>query len=119
MPTFGSVVYAATFRFEGANYTAFYCRPVGFDQMDVYVVLDETGAIAKADAKQLFFETDYFPVDDTVDQPAYKEAFNGMTADAFPEDAGVISGATMTSNAMRLAITDSFAAFAQLLNGGN
>lgn len=119
VPTFGSVVYAATFQFEGANYTAFYCRPVGFDQMDVYVVLDETGAIAKADAKQLFFETDYFPVDDTVDQPAYKEAFNGMTADAFPEDAGVISGATMTSNAMRLAITDSFAAFAQLLNGGN
>ena len=41
-----------------------------------------------------------------------------MTADSFPADAGVISGATMTSNAVRLAITDSFAAFSQLQNGG-
>ena len=86
--------------------------------MDVYVVLDTAGAIAKVDAKQLFFDTDYFPVDDTVDQPAYKAGFAGMTADSFPADAGVISGATMTSNAVRLAIADAFAAFSQLQNGG-
>ena len=82
------------------------------------MVLDENGAIAKLDAKQLFFETDYFPVDDTVDQPAYKSGFNGMAADSSSADAGMISGATMTSNAVRQAITDSFAAFAQLQNGG-
>ena len=116
--TFGTVVSAASFQYEGAAYTMFYCRPVGFDQMDLYIVLDETGAIAKMDAKQLFFETDYFPVDDDVDQPAYKAGFAGMTAESFPADAGVITGATMTSNAVRTAITDSFAAFAQLQNGG-
>ena len=86
--------------------------------MDLYVVLDGNGAIAKLDAKQLFFETDYFPVDDTVDQPAYKAGFSGMTADTFPAEAGMISGATMTSNAVRLAITDSFDAFTTLQNGG-
>lgn len=116
--TFGTVVYAASFQSEGADYTLFYCRPIGFDQTSLYVVLDENGAIAKLDAKQLFFETDYFPVDDTVDQPAYKSGFNGMAADSFSADAGMISGATMTSNAVRQAITDSFAAFAQLQNGG-
>lgn len=57
-------------------------------------------------------------MDDTVDQPAYKAGFNGMTADSFPADAGVIAGATMTSNAVRLAISDAFAAFGQIQNGG-
>ncbi len=116
--TYSTVVYAASFQSQGAAYTVFYCRPVGFDQMDLFVVLDENGAIAKVDTKQLFFETDYFPVDDTVDQPAYKAGFAGMTADSFPADAGMITGATMTSGAVRQAITDSFAAFAQLQNGG-
>lgn len=118
LSTFGTVVSSASFQYEGAAYTMFYCRPVGFDQMDLYVVLDETGAIVKLDAKQLFFETDYFPVDDDVDQPAYKAGFEGMTADSFPADAGVITGATMTSGAVRQAITDSFTAFAQIQNGG-
>ena len=115
---FGSVVYAASFQYEDAAYTMYYCRPVGFDQMDLYIVLDETGAIAKLDAKQLFFETDYFPVDDDVDQPAYKAGFEGMTADTFPADAGVITGATMTSGAVRQAVSDSFAAFGLIQNGG-
>ena len=56
--TFSTVVYAAGFRFENTDYTIFYCRPTGFDQMDVYVVLDTADAIAKVDAKQLFFDTD-------------------------------------------------------------
>lgn len=116
--TFGTVVSAASFQYEGAAYTMYYCRPVGFDQMDLYVVLDETGAIVKLDAKQLFFETDYFPVDDNVDQPAYKASFEGMTADGFPADAGVITGATMTSGAVRQAVADSFAAYSQIQNGG-
>lgn len=115
---FGSVVYAASFQYEDAAYTMYYCRPVGFDQMDLYIVLDETGAIARLDAKQLFFETDYFPVDDNVDQPAYKAGFEGLTADNFPVDTGVITGATMTSTAVRQAVADSFAAFGLIQNGG-
>ncbi len=118
LDTFGTVVYAASFRQQEEAYTLFYCRSVGFDQMDIYVVLDADGTIAKVDAKQLFFETDYFPVDDTVDQPAYKDGFTGMTAESFPADAGMITGATMTSHAVRLAITDAFAAYAQIQNGG-
>lgn len=115
---FGTVVYAASFQYEDGAYTMYYCRPVGFDQMDLYIVLDETGAIAKLDAKQLFFETDYFPVDDDVDQPAYKAGFEGLTAGNFPADAGVITGATMTSTAVRQAVADSFAAYSQIQNGG-
>ena len=87
--------------------------------MDIYVVVDETGAIHKLDAKQLFFETEYFPVANSVKQPEYKAGFEGITSDSFAADTGMIAGATMTSGAVRQAVTDSFAAFAQIQNGGN
>lgn len=119
LDTFSTVVSAIRFQANGASYTAFYCRPVGFDQMDIYVVVDETGAIHKLDAKQLFFETEYFPVANSVKQPEYKAGFEGITSDSFAADTGMIAGATMTSGAVRQAVTDSFAAFAQIQNGGN
>ncbi len=117
--TFNTVVYAATFRVDGAEYTFLYCRPIGFDQMDLYIVLDANGAIAKFDAKAIFFETDYFPVADTVKVPEYKASLEGLSPDNFPADAGVVTGATMTSNTVRQTISEVFAAFAEIRKGGN
>ena len=118
LDSFNTVVYAATFNADGAAYTMFYSRSIGFEQMDVFVVIDANGAIAKLDATALFFETEYFPVDDTVDQPAYKAGFAGMTAETFTGDNAMIAGATMTSDAVKLSTNDAFAAYAAINNGG-
>ena len=116
--TFGTLVYAASFKVGDATYYGFYSRSVGFEQMDVYVVLDENGAIAKLDAKALFFETEYFPVDDNVDEKAYKDSFAGLTGDTFTGENAMIAGATMTSNAVKQSTNDAFDAFKAIKNGG-
>jgi electron transport complex protein RnfG len=116
--TFGTVVYAASFKVGDATYYGFYSRSIGFEQMDVYVVLDENGAIAKLDAKAIFFETEYFPVDDNVDEDAYKDSFIGFTGDTFTGDNAMIAGATMTSNAVKQSTNDAFDAFKTIKNGG-
>lgn len=116
--TFGTLVYAASFKVGEATYYGFYSRSIGFEQMDVYVVLDENGAIAKLDAKAIFFETEYFPVDDNVDEKAYKDSFNGFTPDTFTGDNAMIAGATMTSNAMKQSVKDALDAFIIMKNGG-
>ncbi len=108
--SFSSVVYAASFTVDGVPYYGFYARPIGFEVMDIYVVIDATGAIAKLDAKALFFETEYFVADDNVDAAEYKGAFTGMTVDTFTGENTVVAGATMTSDAVKAATDDAFAA---------
>lgn len=118
LDTFNTVVYAGSFLAGDATYYGFYTRSIGFEQMDVYVVLDANGAIVKVDAAALFFETEYFPVDDQVDAGEYKGGFNGMTVDTFTGENAMIAGATMTSEAMKLSVQDAFAAFATIEKGG-
>ena len=60
LATFNTVVSAVSFKSNGAEYYGFYSRSIGFHQMDVYVVIDANGAIAKMDAKQFIFEEEYF-----------------------------------------------------------
>ena len=115
--TFNTVVYAASFKVGEATYYGFYSRSMGFEQMDVYVIIDENGAIVKLDAKALFFETEYFPVDDNVDQKGYKDSFIGMTGDTFTGDNAMIAGATMTSNAVKESTSDAFACFNAIKGG--
>jgi electron transport complex protein RnfG len=112
--TFGTVAYAASFKVGDTTYYGFYSRSIGFEQMDVYVVLDANGAIAKVDAKAIFFETEYFPVDDNVNEKEYKDSFTGLTPDSFTGDNAMIAGATMTSNAMKQSVNDAFDAFKNL-----
>ena len=114
LDTFGTIAYAASFKVGDTTYYGFYSRSIGFEQMDVYVVLDANGAIAKVDAKAIFFETEYFPVDDNVNEKEYKDSFTGLTPDSFTGDNAMIAGATMTSNAMKQSVTDAFDAFKNL-----
>ena len=117
LTTFNSVVSAVEFTFNGAKYYAFYSRSIGFKQMDVYVVIDANGAIAKVDAKQLIFEEQYFfgfggvPAD-------YKQGFIGITSDTWTGDQAIIAGATMSTNAMKQSVTDSFESFSKINQGG-
>ncbi len=114
IPTFGTIVSASSFKSGDADYYAFYTRSSGYKQMDVYVILDANGAIAKLDAKAFFFDEEYFHVDDTVDVSEYKNSFAGLTTS---ENGTMIAGATMTSNAVKQSADDAFAAFNAIKGG--
>ncbi len=118
--TFNTVVYAAEFKVGEAAYYAFCSRSIGFDGniMDVYLVIDANGAIAKLDTATLFYHTDYFQVDDNFDVPGYLNGFAGLTPDTFQDENVMISGATITSNAIKVATNDAFAAFESLQTAG-
>ena len=110
LDTFNTVVSAVSFTVDGAKYYGFYSRSIGFHQMDVYIVIDENGAIAKVDAKQLIFEEEYFMTFAGMPD-GYKEGFVGITGDTWNGDAAIIATATLTTNAMKEATTDAFASF--------
>ena len=115
--TFGTIVSAMTFKSNGADYYGFYSRSMGFHQMDVYVIIDANGAIAKVDAKQYIFDEEYFSAFGGMDVGSYKAGFEGLTFETWTGDAAVIATATMTSNAMKQSTEDAFAAFNDLKGG--
>ena len=115
--TFGTLVSASTFKSNGADYYAFYSRSMGFHQMDVYVILDANGAIAKIEAKQYIFDEEYFAAFGGMDVASYKAGFEGLTSETWTGDAAVIATATMTSNAMKQSTEDAFAAFNAIKGG--
>ena len=115
--TFGTVVSALTFKSGDVTYYGFYSRSMGFHQMDVYIIIDENGAIAKIDAKQFIFEEEYFVAFGGMDPATYKAGFEGLTSDTWTGDAAVIATATMTSNAMKQSTEDAFAAFDSIKGG--
>ena len=115
--TFGTIASAVSFKSGEAEYYGFYSRSVGFHQMDVYVIIDANGAIAKVDAKQFIFDEEYFSNFGGMDAGAYKAGFEGQTYDTWTGDAAVIATATMTSNAMKQSTEDAFAAFNAIKGG--
>lgn len=116
--TFNTVTAAVEFQLKGKTYYGFMARSIGFEQMDIYVVIDETGAIAKLDAKQYIFEEEYFSAFGGMDVSAYRNGFVGLTSETFTGDQAVIATATMSSNAMKQAVNDAFASFDTLTKGG-
>ena len=117
LDTFNTVVSAVSFKLEDVTYYGFYSRSIGFHQMDVYVVIDENGAIAKIDAKQFIFEEEYFMAFGGMNVSEYKNGFVGLTGETWTGDAAVIATATMTSNAMKESTADAFAAFDSVKGG--
>ncbi len=118
LDSFNSVVYATSFKAGEATYYGFYSRAIGYEQMEIYVVLDENGAIVKIQATELFFHSEYFAADDNVDVSAYQGSFAGLTGETFTGENAMIAGATMTSNGMKQAAADAFAAFTAIEKGG-
>ena len=116
--TINSVVSAVEFEIEGAKYYGFYSRSFGFKTMDVYVVIDENGAITKLTAKTFIFEEKYFM--GFAGMPSgYVDGFVGLTANTFDGSQAMIATATMTSNAVKQSTNDAFAAYEALKNGGS
>ena len=90
---------------------------MGFQQMDVYVIIDANGAIAKIDAKTFIFEEEYFNNFAGMDASAYKAGFEGLTVDTFTGEQAVIATATKTTDAMKQSTADAFAAFNSIKGG--
>ena len=123
VPTFGTLVSAVSFKSADAVYYGFYSRSVGFDQMDVYVIIDSNGAIVKTDAKEyIFVETDFIEYGGGIfkglNRSEYKAKFEGLTTDSWGNgDAAVIAGATKTTDAVKVSVNDAFAAFNSIKGG--
>lgn len=108
--TFGTIVTGASFNVDGVTYYGFYSRVYGFEQMDIYFIIDEDGKIAKMNAVTFIFEPEYFFQFGGVPNN-YTGGFVGLDSNSFDGSQSLIASATMTSNAVKQATEDSFAAF--------
>ena len=110
-----SVVFACRAETEEGTRYAFAARPYGYSNeiMELYYVLDDSGAISAFRAKELILYAEYFS-NYTLDEPSYKEGFLGLTADSFTGEQALIAGATMSTDAISSATNDVFEAFGLL-----
>lgn len=116
LKTFNSVTTAV--KFNDGQY-GFVSRPYGYgnDCMVVYYILDAKGAIVYMDAYEFILIAEYFN-DYSLNEEQYKQSFVGLTVDTLGEEY-LISGATVSSDAIRTATKDVFAAFAAITGGKN
>lgn len=112
-----SVVGAYTVETEEGQLYAFAARPYGYSNevMDFYYVLDESGAIVAFRVTELILHSEYFS-SYTLDEPAYKEGFLGLTGESYTGEQALITGATMSSDAADAATRDVFEAFGLLMD---
>lgn len=119
LDTFNTVASAASFKVGEVTYYGFYSRSVGWDSrvMNVFIVIDEAGAIVKTSITELVFEEhDFEEYGGFGGVPSgYLESFAGLTQDS---DTPVIAGATMSSNAIKQSTKDIFDAFKSMNIGG-
>ena len=116
---FSTVTDAYTVTENGETLYAFVSRPYGYSNipMAVYYILNADGEIVMMNAKEFIIEKDYFS-GYTLDPQSYKDGFVGLTGDTVTDDVAFISGATMTTNAVKTATHDIFDAFATLKENG-
>ncbi len=81
------------------------------------VVIDDNGAIVTMTADELILFKEYF-TSYQLDESSYKAGFTGLTGDSFTGDEALISGATVSSDAIRVATEDAFTAFAAVNENG-
>lgn len=132
VPFLSDVLAATSFTYNGATYYGFYTRPNNsFDNsaMDILVVLDSEGKIAKVNIEEFFVNQHGFeyvvPSIGTFNKGEYANGFNGITGDAIvdgtfePNGDYYITGATKTSLGIKAALTSSFAVFDAIQGGNN
>ena len=104
---------------EGDTLYGFVAHPVGYNSgtMTVWYVLDGSGAIATFRVSEFILNADYYD-DYVLDKDAYVGNIEGKTADTLTDGDTVISGATITSNALGRASRDVFAAFDAVSGNG-
>ena len=106
------------YKAEGVGYV-FVSRSYGYsnESMVIYYVIDDNGAIVTMTADELILFKEYF-TSYQLDESSYKAGFTGLTGDSFTGDEALISGATVSSDAIRVATEDAFTAFAAVNENG-
>lgn len=114
---FSSVTSAWKVEDGGNVYYAMSMRPYGFgnETMVMYILLTEDGRIADFSVKELIIEADYYSQYTLRDD--YYESLAGLDSSWSGEEA-LISGATLSSDAVKDAINDAFDAY-RTIKGGN
>ena len=117
---YGTVSHAYSISVGGSTYYGFAARPLGYGNMPMllYYVLDENGAIVSMTADEFILMGDYFNAYE-LNESDYKAGFAGITGDSWNGDQALISGATISSEAVSAATADVFLAFGAIdQNGG-
>lgn len=96
----------------------FVVKPFGYgnDNLVVYYILDSNGKIVSMTADEFILEADYFSAYE-LDKSAYKAGFEGIDATTYTDDVAFISGATVTSDAIRAATVSVFESFNTIIGG--
>jgi hypothetical protein len=93
--------------------------------MAICTVIDENGAIVSQDIKEFLFGhgVEYLPVyssgfgdPSSAEFGTFEAKYNGITEGTLTDDV-LVSGATLSSTAVKLATTDAFVAFNSIKGG--
>ena len=124
---FGNVVAAVQFKIGDATQYAFLSRPLTYEEnaMEIYTIIDADGKIVKQDIAQILFGhgIEYMPVYKDYGNTSsstyvdYENSFGGLTSETLGDNV-MISGATISSGAIKTATGDVFAIFNAIKNGG-
>ena len=116
VPLFNNVTTAFQCVNENGTYYGFGVRSYAFENtpLTMYISIDDNGAIYSFNCSSLYVEPEYF----THSEPDnYTEGLVGVT-ESWSGDEALITGATLTSEAVRDAINDVFESF-KAIKGGN
>ena len=116
VPLFNNVTTAFQCVNENGTYYGFGVRSYAFENtpLTMYISIDDNGAIYSFNCSSLYVEPEYF----THSEPDnYTEGLVGVT-ESWSGNEALITGATLTSEAVRDAISDVFDSF-KAIKGGN
>ena len=111
---YNTVVAAVSFNVDGKVHYGFYTRNYGYrnNVMEIFVILDENGAIVSTSATECFFDIEYYHgVDPNFTEKDYYNGLVGLNDSTFDGSQTIIGGATLTSNGFKESLNDSFKAF--------
>ena len=116
VPLFNNVTTAFECVNENGTYYGFGVRPYAFDNeaLTMYISIDDKGAIYSFNCSALYVDPEYFTHSEPED---YTGGLVGVT-DSWSGEEALITGATLTSEAVRDAINDVFDSF-KAIKGGN
>ena len=117
--TVSTVTNAFIIQAEGEILYGFVSRPIGYNNgsMEIYGVITEDGKIKDIKVSEIILYSQYYE-DYELDESGYYESLTGKTADTLTDEDTLISGATISGNAVNGAIKDMFNAFEEITKGG-
>ena len=98
----------------------FVSNPIGYNNgvMTVYGILSADGGIKKIKVSEIILYSEYYD-GYTIDENEYYQGLEGKTEGTLTDGDTLISGATISANAINKAIKDMFAVYGELKKDGN